>query len=89
MSLAKKQVAIIWISLTVLIPVAYFAFSGAADLKQKEMALISVKQTEDVLLQRAGIVQQRRALMNKLGVFSFAWLSMTGLLVFLNHNKKT
>ncbi|MEI6437285.1 MAG: hypothetical protein WCO69_00885 [Candidatus Omnitrophota bacterium] len=89
MKLNKKQIAIIWISITVLIPVVYFALTTAAALGQKESFWLSAKPTEEALIQRVNIIQERRALFNKLGCFSFGIVSLTGLLVFLNNDKRT
>ena len=88
MKLNKKQVAVIWISVTVLIMVIYFAITAVMALHQKEALWLSVKPTEQALIERVNIIQERRAVYNKLGVFSFGWLSLTGLLVFLNNGKK-
>lgn len=88
MKLNKKQVAIIWIGMTVLIPVVYLALIAASSLRHREVFWQSAKPTEEALIQRATLVQERRALFNKLGIFSFGLLSLTGLLVYLNNEKK-
>ena len=88
MKLNKKQVAVIWISITVLIIVIYFAIMAVVALHQKEALWLSVKPTEEALIERVHIIQERRAVYNKLGIFSFGWLSLSGLLVFLNNEKK-
>ncbi len=88
MKLNKKQVAIIWISVTVLIPVIYLALTAASSLRQRETFWQAAKPTEEALIQRVNIIQERRALFNKLGIFSFGLLSVTGLLVYLNNEKK-
>ncbi|MBF0594131.1 MAG: hypothetical protein HQL22_04120 [Candidatus Omnitrophica bacterium] len=89
MKLNKKQVSIIWIALTVLIPVLFFAVMAVSTLQQKESFLLTAKPTEETLIQRVNIIQERRALYNKLGVFTFGLFSLTGLLVFLNNDKHT
>ena len=88
MKLNKKQVAVIWISITVLIVVVYFALSAVFSLQQKEALWLSVKPTEEALIQRVSIIQEKRAVFNKLGVFIFGLLSLTGLLVYWNNEKK-
>jgi hypothetical protein len=88
MKLNNKQVAIIWISLTIWIPVIYFALTATSALQRKEAFWLSAKPTEEVLIQRVDILRERKALFNKFGVFSFGLLSFTGLLVFLNRKNK-
>ncbi|MBF0386863.1 MAG: hypothetical protein HQL20_03290 [Candidatus Omnitrophica bacterium] len=89
MKLNRKQVAVLWISVTVFIPVLYFALTAAANLQMKEAFWASSKLTqEESLVQRVNIIQEKRALFNKLGVFSFAWFSLTGLMCYLNNGKK-
>ena len=88
MKLNKKQVAVIWIGATVLIAVIYFALTAVYSLQQKEALWLSAKPTEQVLIERVNIIQERRSIFNKLGVFSFGLLSLTGLLVYWNNEKK-
>ena len=88
MKLTKKQVAVIWISVTVFMPAVYFALTAASSLRQKESFWAAAKPTEEVLIQRVNIIRERRALYNKLGVFSFGLFSLTGLLVYWNNEKK-
>ena len=89
MKLNKKQVAIIWISITVLMSAGYFALTAFFSLQQKDALWLSMKPSEETLIERVNIIRERRALLNKFGVFSFGLLSLTGLLVFLNNGKKS
>ena len=89
MNLNKKQVAVLWIGITVLVPAIYFAVTAASSLQQKETFLLTAPSSEEILIQRVSLIQERRMLFNKLGVFSFGLFSLTGLFVYLTNEKKS
>lgn len=100
MKLNKIQVAIIWISLSILIPVSYFALKEVSEqnfsmkvwrgIEKGEWKVDThqptTEQQEIDNGYRANKEKRDRAI-EVFGVFAFELLSLTGLTVYLTHKR--